>query len=525
MPKRNQIIPFLFLLAFTLNCQSISTAQTPPVNPISPISNTYYVAPDGDDTHPGTLAEPWQTIQHAADTVTAGDAVNVRAGVYHERVTVNVSGTAGATIVFQSFPGETAILDGAGLTVPDADNGLFFIENQSYLVLSGFELRNYTTDDPNRVPIGIFVTGAAHHIELRNNHLHHIENNGGSEGNAHGIAIYGTEAPDSIHDVLIDGNELHDLKLGNSEALVLNGNVEQFTITNNHVHDNDNIGIDLIGFEGTAPDPDYDQARDGIVADNTVHHIDTLTNPAYFGEQSAAGIYVDGGTRIVIERNRVYASNFGVELASEHAGRATSFITVRNNFFYHNHGAGLAMGGYDTARGSTHHCDILNNTFFENDTNQYGTGELYLQFDTHDNRIVNNLFYANEQSLFTSNDYVENTANLVDYNLYFAPAGIAESEWGWKTEYYTGFDAYRTATGNDPHSLFADPEFVNLSQPDLHLQATSPARDRGQNLPEAGTSDIDHDPRLQNGTVDLGADEYAPTTGNQSVFLPFVKRE
>ncbi|WP_345344123.1 hypothetical protein [Candidatus Villigracilis affinis] len=29
--------------------------------------------------------------------------------------------------------------------------------------------------------------------------------------------------PASIHDLLIQGNNLHDLKLGNSEAMVLNG--------------------------------------------------------------------------------------------------------------------------------------------------------------------------------------------------------------------------------------------------------------------------------------------------------------
>ena len=521
------LIPIALLLLGLINCQippqNGVEAQTAIQTPSA--ESAYYVAPGGDDSNPGTLAEPWETIQHAADTLSPGDTVYVRAGVYNERVTVNVSGSAGAMIAFQSYPGETATLDGTGLTVPAADNGLFLVE-QSYIVISGFELRNYTTNNANRVPIGIFITGTAHHIELRNNHIHHLENNGGggTSGNAHGIAVYGTEAPDSIHDILIDGNELHDLKLGNSEAMVLNGNVEVFTITHNLVHDNDNIGIDLIGFEGTAPDPDFDQARDGLVAENTVYRIDTLNNPAYFGEQSAAGIYVDGGTRIIIERNQVYASNFGIEIASEHAGRATSYITVRNNFIYHNHVAGLAMGGYDTQRGSTHHCDILNNTFFENDTKQDGTGELFIQFDTHDNLIQNNLFYANAQSLFMSNEYLENVNNVVDANLYYAPAGLDGSEWGWKTETYTGFDTYRTATGTDPNRLFSDPQLADPAQPDLHLQATSPARDRGQNLPQAGLLDFDGDPRVQNGTIDLGADEFSVTEFIFFIFLPLLQQ-
>jgi len=35
-----------------------------------------------------------------------------------------------------------------------------------------------------------------------------------------------------------------------SESMVLNGNVEHFVVSHNKVHDNDNIGIDFIGFEG-----------------------------------------------------------------------------------------------------------------------------------------------------------------------------------------------------------------------------------------------------------------------------------
>lgn len=486
-------------------------------------ATTYYVAVDGDNNNPGTLTQPWQTIQYAADQVIAGDTVWVRGGVYNERVTLNTSGNeVDGPITFQSYTGETAVLDGAGLVVPDDTNGLFLIDGQAYILIEGFELRNYTTTNPDRVPVGILVTGEAHHIRLRHNLVHHIENNGGSDGNAHGIAIYGTEAPNAIDDLLIEGNELRNLTLGNSEALVLNGNVTNFVVSYNQVHDNDNIGIDLIGFEGVAPDPAYDQVRDGVVSDNVVYNIDTLNNPAYFGEQSAAGIYVDGGTRIVIERNHVYQSNFGIEIASEHDNQATSDITVRNNLIVHNHIAGLAMGGYDEQRGSTENCAIINNTFFENDVNQTGSGELLMQFDTRDNTVKNNIFFANPQSLFFSNDYVENQGNLVDYNLYFAPDGSTSSQWGWQNVYYTGFDAYRTATGNDANSLFADPQFVNAAVPDLHLLPGSPAIDQGENLPDAGPVDFDGAVRQQNGRVDMGAFEFVVIILGQYLYLPII---
>ena len=54
----------------------------------------------------------------------------------------------------------------------------------------------------------------------------------------------------------------------------MNGNVTHFQITRNVVHDNNNIGIDIIGFERTAPDPAVDQARDGVVSDNS-----SITSP------------------------------------------------------------------------------------------------------------------------------------------------------------------------------------------------------------------------------------------------------
>ena len=85
-------------------------------------------------------------------------------------------------------------------------------------------------------------------------------------GNGFGIAVYGTDAKTPISELVIDGNEVHHLQTGSSESLVVNGNVTNFRITHNVVHDNNNIGIDVIGFERTAPDPAVDQARDGVVS-------------------------------------------------------------------------------------------------------------------------------------------------------------------------------------------------------------------------------------------------------------------
>ena len=481
------------------------------------VGQPYYVDANGNDNNPGTLAEPWQTIQKAANTLVPGDTVYVRGGVYNEKVNINVSGSANdGYITFQNYENEVPILDGTGLSVPDGNNGMFLIVDQHYIIIRGFEIRNYRTSTPNIIPVGIHIRGVVHHIQLRNNNIHHIETNAPVDddlmgADAHGIAVYGTSAPDSINNILIVGNELHDLMLGSSEGLVLNGNLALFTVSNNIVYDCDNIGIDFIGFEETAPNSDYDQARNGIVSNNTIYNISSFGNPAYGDSYSAGGIYVDGGRDIVIERNTIFQSDIGIEIASEHQGRATSYITVRSNFLFNNRMTGIAMGGYDTERGSTENCFIVNNTLYNNDTLEDGNGEILLQFDTQDNIIKNNIFYANDQSLMIGNPFTENVNNVVDYNLYFSSTGLTDSEWEWQNIVYQGFATYKSATGNDNHSLFVTPQFTDLNEPNLHLLTASSAINAGENLPEIGDYDIDGQTRVQGGIVDIGADEFSET--------------
>ena len=476
------------------------------------LGQPYYVARNGDDSNPGTLADPWGTIQKAANTLTPGDVVYVRGGVYHETVTLNVSGSAnGGYITFRPYEDEIPILDGTELSVLPSHNGMFLIVDQQYIIIEGFEIRNYRTSTPDIVPVGIHIRGQAHHIQLRKNHIHHIETHAPVDddlygADAHGIAVYGTSAPESINNIFIENNELHDLILGSSEGVVLNGNVDQFTVTNNVIYNCDNIGIDIIGFEEMAPDPDYDQARNGVLSNNLVYDISSFGNPAYGDAYSAGGIYVDGGRDIVIERNTVYQSDIGIEIASEHSGRSTSHVTVRNNFLFYNRMTGIAMGGYDTEHGSTENCVLVNNTLYHNDTLGDGNGEILLQFDTRDNIIKNNIFYATDQNLLMANPFTENVNNVMDYNLYFT-VDTTGSEWEWQGVIYQGLSAYQSGTGNDANSLFLAPQFADLDEPNLHLQATSPAMDAGENLPAVGDSDIDGQIRVQGDMVDIGADE------------------
>jgi hypothetical protein len=478
------------------------------------LGTTYYVSTSGSDSNPGTFSEPWLTIQHAASTVTAGDTVYVREGVYNEVVTIPVSGSeSSGYITFSSYPGELATVDGTGLSIPHGQWGLFTIQSQSYIVINGFEVRNYSTSSTADVPLGIYIFGAGSNLQILNNHIHNISTTAkGCNANAFGMTVYGTEAPASVNSLAIIGNELDHLTLGCSESLSVDGNVEYFAITNNLVHDNNNIGIDAIGFEGVSSNPKYDQARYGEIRGNTVYNITSYGNPAYGNQYAADGIYVDGGTQITIEQNLIHNVDLGIEMASEHKNHDTNYVTARNNVIYSDNSNGISIGGYASNVGGTDHVTIVNNTLYGNDAKKTGSGEFQIQFHATSNIFENNIAYATTQALFLNN-FTRTPPNpvTIDYNLYYSTVGATNGQWVWQGKTYTGYSTYLSKTGLDSHSPpFSNPEFISLgTPPDLDIEPTSPAVNAGTNLGSkvVGTVDFLGHPRTQNGEINIGAYE------------------
>lgn len=418
-----------------------------------PANQDIYVAVDGDDQNEGTLEYPFRTIAKASSEAEAGTTVYIHEGTYEEPLIVQHSGTQHAPITFQAYEEEEVILDGEDLNSADGDHALIVLEDKDYITVEGLTIENVTTDLMDETVMGIFITGSSSHITVKDNTVKGIRT-WHEEGNGHGIAVYGTG---SMKDINIVHNIVEDLKLGTSESIVLNGNIDGFTVEENMVRNSDNIGIDLIGYEGVADNPEADYVRNGKVQNNTVHHISSFSNPAYGGEYSAAAIYVDGGKDILIRKNELYENDIGIEATSEHADQYAENIQITDNLISHNYYTGISIGGYDEDRGGTRDTLISGNTLYRNDTKELDGGQLLLQYNVHDNEIKENKFTASASRIFIANFFQENKDNLLTENIYYKEQE-QEGVWIWKDEWYTSFSAFIEASGSDETSqyIYAD---------------------------------------------------------------------
>ena len=327
---------------------------------------------------PSTVyAAPGDSLQRAVDRLPDGGTLLLAGGRY-ARQRIVLTDRHGVTVAAE--PGALPVLDAAGLTPPDDDAGVVQIEDGSEVTVRGLEITGYRTSSPDATPVGILVTGSATRVAIAGNHVHHLGTSaGGDGGNAHGIAVYGTDPAAPVAGLAISGNEVDHLTLGSSEAVVVNGNVAGWSITGNRVHDTDNIGIDAIGYESTIRGPARwtmaNRARDGLIAGNTVTNVTSDGNPAYEDDCTCAGgVYVDGGADIRIEGNTVAAADIGIEIGAENPRGRTDRVRVTGNLVTGSRPAALAIGGYDPDRGSVYDITIEGNTL---------RGEILLQYHLH----------------------------------------------------------------------------------------------------------------------------------------------
>ena len=126
----------------------------------APTNGTYYVATNGSDANPGTLAEPFATIPRAVALAGPGAVIYVRGGTHYYSSTIRIerSGSAGLPIRLQAFPGEHPVLNFTNQPYGSANRGILITTNGNWWEFQGLEVC-YAGDN------GIKVEGSHHRFE------------------------------------------------------------------------------------------------------------------------------------------------------------------------------------------------------------------------------------------------------------------------------------------------------------------------------------------------------------------------
>jgi len=252
---------------------------------------TYYVATTGSDANPGSLLQPFATLNRAVSAVAPGDTVLVRGGVYAQTVNLWAQGTPAARVTFRSHPGETAVLDGT--TLP-ANTTLVTISGD-WVDWQGFEVRHSTRT-------GITIWEASQ-VRLLQNIIHHCWNGG---------IFVGGSASGLTTDNRLEGNTLHrncqinapHTATGGWPAAIGSQWTDRLTVVGNTIYENHGEGIA------------FTLADHGLAQGNTVHDnysVEVYLDNAQFTTVRANFILHTGNTTFY---RSGYPAN-GISMANE----------------------------------------------------------------------------------------------------------------------------------------------------------------------------------------------------------------
>ncbi|HKC47569.1 MAG TPA: Ig-like domain-containing protein [Gemmatimonadales bacterium] len=141
------------------------------VYPRMPLSTgqAFYVSPGGSDANPGTIDQPWQTLQKAFDALQPGQIAYLRAGTYGSFCSASTfrrAGTLTAPITVQGYAGERAVLHGQ----IRIDGSYFRLSN---IVAEGPTCGTWGATTRQGDNMILMTPGLTHNVEVSSSEVYH----------------------------------------------------------------------------------------------------------------------------------------------------------------------------------------------------------------------------------------------------------------------------------------------------------------------------------------------------------------
>lgn len=453
-------------------------------------NNAVYASPNGSGN--GTKNSPYD-LQTALDEVKAGQTLYLLGGTYvpeDEAFYLVTQGKKDAYITIRPYPGERVKI--TNTNHGDELYGIMF-DSTRYTVIEGIEIGNISASSA----YGMAAWGSIDHVVIKSCVIHDIKTTKPNDTNAgaNAILLFG-ENTTPISNIAVIDNECYNNETGWSETVSTTANCEYVFVLGNRIHDNTNIGIDFYGNAGYCSSPQYDQPRFCVAAGNEIYGISCPY-------ADCAGLYVDGARDIILQYNKIYDCQYGIEIGSEE--RQDSYpvknIIVRSNICYGNSVTGIRVGGYEqNATGVVYSTLIINNTLENN-------GRAQIIFAKTDGITVkNNLLLSEGNCLPFATDFNESyTKNLNFTNNMIFVHGVSANEVEFEMFNSTirGIDGFDGKFGGK--TIYTE---FSLNA-DKSLPDSSPAIDGGAADEKAGNYDFALNARIKGEGIDIGAYETA----------------
>lgn len=410
-----------------------------------------------DDANPGTLTEPWCTLDQANQTLQAGEMAAIRAGTYLEQIRPTRSGEPDRPIIYAAYDQEQVIVRHEGGST-SAD-----LRAVSYITVYGI-----TFDGADRVHKAFYINDHGDHITIQKC----VMKNHRDESNESGYGIWVDDGGAShllVEDCQIFHNGTTDPARQNGSGIHIFGASDHITIRNcdiyeSHTEDGLHLGMRTVVSDVLVEDCRFwGNKEDGI----DIKQVDgvTVRNSSFWGHGNTqtgggAGIVIHMGAKhVTVDQCTFHDNEDGVAILWNHgdAPGSTEHITVQRSQFFANSAYGIHLIGGDSTfavLGKTKNVFVYHNTIH---ANRYGLIVwAHVGGDVTDVEVFNNIFWQNtdyDLSIGARADRIQH-----DYND-FSDASVTE-----------------------PHGLHVDPAFVDSANHDYSLQPSSPVIDVGTDV-------------------------------------------